>query len=378
MESQMRTSRLIVLIVSLALIATACGGGSDTETSEPTSSTGSTVAPEVTNSTQPATATAEPQIVDLDTKPVVTSDGGPPPASLVSLDLSVGDGEEAVAGSLVDVHYVGVLHSDGSQFDASWDRGQTFQFQIGGGQVIQGWDVGVEGMRVGGRRQLTIPAALAYGDRSPSPAIPAGSALIFVVDLVSIVPPFPTAQFNDDGSVTISNQGGDFEGHLPWNTQGEGPGLFAGDEISDTFPSDDGVEMLLTFNVEDVEIPQDVSLVSAILTSRALQVAGTPFVDLGPLIASPVVYDTFPPADDERAPTGPESTCEPNLEESRLTCDVTAAMVDLLDGDDTRASFRLRFTVSGDADGEPDIAVFFFRDPNMNERGIFTLELAFG
>ena len=120
------------------------------------------------------------------TKPVVTVPDGPPPADLVIEDIVLGVGDEAVAGQDVTVQYVGVSHSTGKQFDASWDRGRPFSFPLGGGRVIRGWDQGVAGMKVGGRRQLVIPPHLAYGDRSPTPAIKPGETLIFVVDLVSV------------------------------------------------------------------------------------------------------------------------------------------------------------------------------------------------
>nr|WP_202488752.1 FKBP-type peptidyl-prolyl cis-trans isomerase [Streptomyces sp. SID5473] len=97
-----------------------------------------------------------------------------------------GDGAEAKAGNFVSVHYVGVAFSTGEEFDASWNRGQAFQFQLGAGQVIAGWDKGVQGMKVGGRRQLTIPAHLAYGDRGAGGRIKPGETLIFVVDLISV------------------------------------------------------------------------------------------------------------------------------------------------------------------------------------------------
>ena len=101
-------------------------------------------------------------------------------------DLVVGDGDAATNGSNVMVHYVGVAWSDGKQFDASWDRGESFDFRLGAGQVIQGWDQGVAGMKVGGRRQLTIPADLAYGPGGSPPAIGPNATLVFVVDLVGI------------------------------------------------------------------------------------------------------------------------------------------------------------------------------------------------
>ena len=101
-------------------------------------------------------------------------------------DLVVGEGEEARAGSVVEVHYVGVSWSNGEQFDASWDRGDTFKFTLGKGKVIPGWDQGVEGMRVGGRRRLTIPPDLAYGQRGAGGVIGPGETLVFVVDLVGV------------------------------------------------------------------------------------------------------------------------------------------------------------------------------------------------
>lgn len=118
-------------------------------------------------------------------KPDVTIPEGPPPSELVVEDVTVGDGPEAVAGKRVEVHYVGVSWSTGQQFDASWDRGQPFGFGLGAGQVITGWDQGVQGMRVGGRRRLTIPPGLAYGDRGAGGVIAPGETLVFVVDLLS-------------------------------------------------------------------------------------------------------------------------------------------------------------------------------------------------
>src|ERR1700753_4446117 len=99
------------------------------------------------------------------TKPEVDFPGGEAPAQLEITDIWEGDGQEARAGDRVKVHYVGVAYSTGEEFDASWNRGDPLEFQLGVGQVIQGWDQGVQGMKVGGRRQLLIPAHLAYGDR---------------------------------------------------------------------------------------------------------------------------------------------------------------------------------------------------------------------
>jgi peptidylprolyl isomerase len=119
-------------------------------------------------------------------KPVVSVPAGEPPADLEIVDLTVGDGEEARAGQTVSVHYVGVAYSTGKEFDSSWNRRQPFDFRLGAGQVIAGWDRGVAGMRVGGRRQLTIPARLAYGDRGAGGVIKPGETLIFVVDLLGV------------------------------------------------------------------------------------------------------------------------------------------------------------------------------------------------
>ncbi len=119
-------------------------------------------------------------------KPEIEFPGAEPPADLVIVDVTEGDGAEATSGSTVSVHYVGVAHSTGEEFDASYNRGTPLQFRIGVGQVIQGWDQGVEGMKVGGRRQLVIPPHLGYGDRGAGGVIKPGETLIFVVDLLEV------------------------------------------------------------------------------------------------------------------------------------------------------------------------------------------------
>lgn len=119
-------------------------------------------------------------------KPEIDFPEGPVPADLVIEDIWEGDGAEATVGNKVSVHYVGVAFSTGEEFDASWNRGAPLQFILGIGQVIAGWDKGVQGMKVGGRRKLTIPAHLAYGDQSPTPAIKPGETLIFVCDLMGV------------------------------------------------------------------------------------------------------------------------------------------------------------------------------------------------
>ena len=119
-------------------------------------------------------------------KPDVDPPDGPPPADLEIVDLVEGDGPEATAGSTVQVHYVGVAHSTGEEFDASYNRGAPLEFRLGIGQVISGWDTGVQGMKVGGRRRVVIPPHLAYGDRWAGGAIKPGETLIFICDLVSV------------------------------------------------------------------------------------------------------------------------------------------------------------------------------------------------
>lgn len=117
---------------------------------------------------------------------VAIPEGEAAPFELVIDDIVEGEGDEAVAGNVVEVHYVGVSWKTGRQFDASWDRGETFKFGLGKGQVIPGWDQGVAGMKVGGRRRLTIPSRLAYGKRGAGRVIGPDETLVFVVDLISV------------------------------------------------------------------------------------------------------------------------------------------------------------------------------------------------
>ena len=119
-------------------------------------------------------------------KPEIDFPDGPPPTDLEVTDLTVGDGDEATSGDTVSVHYVGVAHSTGEEFDASYNRGTPLDFRLGVGQVIAGWDQGVQGMKVGGRRQLVIPPHLGYGDRGAGGVIKPGETLIFVVDLLAV------------------------------------------------------------------------------------------------------------------------------------------------------------------------------------------------
>jgi len=119
-------------------------------------------------------------------RPEVEPPEGDIPFELGIDDLAVGDGDEATAGKKVTVHYVGVSFLTGEQFDASWERGQPFEFKLGKGQVIPGWDQGVAGMKVGGRRRLTIPSAMAYGARGAGGVIKPHEPLVFVVDLLAV------------------------------------------------------------------------------------------------------------------------------------------------------------------------------------------------
>jgi len=119
-------------------------------------------------------------------KPEIDFPEGPPPAELRVTDVLTGQGDEAVPGQTAVVHYVGVAYSSGEEFDASWNRGEPFAFPLGAGHVIAGWDQGVVGMRVGGRRRLVIPPDLGYGDRGAGSAIAPGETLIFVVDLIDV------------------------------------------------------------------------------------------------------------------------------------------------------------------------------------------------
>jgi peptidylprolyl isomerase len=162
--------RTLALGLACAALAFAGCGGSDDSSNE-------AAAP-----TDTPTAAATPAA----TKPQVTVPKGKLPKTLVKKDLKVGTGAEATAGKNVSVQYVGVSALNGRQFDASWDRGQPFSFQLGAQQVIPGWDQGVEGMKVGGRRELIIPPELAYGKQGSPPAIGPNETLVFVVDLVDV------------------------------------------------------------------------------------------------------------------------------------------------------------------------------------------------
>ncbi|MBK5231371.1 MAG: FKBP-type peptidyl-prolyl cis-trans isomerase [Thermoleophilia bacterium] len=155
-------SALLAAIVVVVLVA---GGGSD-------ESGGSANCPEVSKDTK--------------TKPTIGACEGTPPTALESIDVVEGDGAEAKSGDKLSMQYVGTIYDTGKEFDASWDRGEPFDFDLGAGNVIKGWDQGIEGMKVGGRRELIIPPDLGYGPAGQPPSIPANATLVFVVDLLDV------------------------------------------------------------------------------------------------------------------------------------------------------------------------------------------------
>jgi peptidylprolyl isomerase len=177
------------VLATAALAAAGCGDDSTDSGAADTGTGAATAAPAATTAApEKATATATKLKIskDLSKKPKVPKPGGDPPSRLVVDDVVEGKGKAAKAGDTVTVDYVGVSYATGDQFDASWDRGQPFPFALGQGMVIPGWDQGVEGMKEGGRRTLTIPPDLAYGPQGSPPAIGPNETLVFVVDLKKI------------------------------------------------------------------------------------------------------------------------------------------------------------------------------------------------
>jgi peptidylprolyl isomerase len=170
---------LVTLIAALALGAcgddddsdTVGGGGADTQTE---------------TAEEPSPSAQREALEDTSTKPVIPKPTGSPPRRLVKEDVVKGKGAPAKPGDTLVVHYAGVTFSTGEEFDASWDTGQPFPVQLGAGQVIQGWDRGLVGVRKGGRRMLTIPPELGYGAEGSPPAIPPNETLVFVVDVLDI------------------------------------------------------------------------------------------------------------------------------------------------------------------------------------------------
>jgi peptidylprolyl isomerase len=155
---------LLLALACAALVAAGCGSDSE----------------------EPSSSTPEAASTPAKTKPEITVPKGKAPKKLVVNDIEKGTGATAEAGKQVTVQYVGISFANGRQFDASWDRGEPFSFQLGSGGVIPGWDQGVEGMKVGGRRQLVIPPDLAYGPEGSPPAIGPNETLVFVIDLLNV------------------------------------------------------------------------------------------------------------------------------------------------------------------------------------------------
>jgi peptidylprolyl isomerase len=160
---------IISLCVALALAVAGCGSSDDDS-----------------SSTQATTAESSGGDTNLNGKPKVTVPDGPAPKKLEQKEIVEGDGAEAEAGDEVTVQYVGVGYDSKEEFDSSWSRNEPFSFTLGGGEVIPGWDQGIVGMKVGGRRELTIPANLAYGPAGSPPVIGPNETLIFVVDLLAV------------------------------------------------------------------------------------------------------------------------------------------------------------------------------------------------
>jgi peptidylprolyl isomerase len=168
---------ILTIAVCAGLVFAGCGGGDDSST-ESTPATESTAAAESTPATKESSAKKS--------KPKVTVPQGAPSQQLEVKELEVGSGAEAKSGDKITVQYVGVVYKGGKEFDASWDRGEPFSFTLGTGEVIPGWDGGIEGMKVGGRRELIIPPELAYGETGYPPAIAPNETLVFVIDLLEV------------------------------------------------------------------------------------------------------------------------------------------------------------------------------------------------
>ena len=165
---------LLMIVVVAGLVVVGCGSSSDSSTGsgESTATTTESSSPEASGGEK--------------TKPKVTVPTGAPPKKLEVKELEEGSGAEAKSGDEVTVQYVGVNYKNGKEFDSSWSRNEPFSFTLGAGEVIPGWDQGVEGMKVGGRRELIIPPELAYGETGAPPAIGPNETLVFVIDLLEV------------------------------------------------------------------------------------------------------------------------------------------------------------------------------------------------
>jgi len=168
--------KLSIALISICAVLAIAGCGSSNSSSTGSSESTATT----TESTSSEAAGGEK------TKPKVTVPKGPPPKQLETKELEEGSGAEAKSGDKVTVQYVGVDYKNGKEFDSSWSRNEPYTFPLGAGEVILGWDQGIEGMRVGGRRKLIIPPELAYGEEGRPPAIPPNETLVFVIDLLEV------------------------------------------------------------------------------------------------------------------------------------------------------------------------------------------------
>jgi peptidylprolyl isomerase len=179
MARLMRLTTLIALFAALGPVG--CG---DDDEDDGSASAGA--GEQQAETTEPSPSAQREALKDTSARPVIPRPSGTPPRRLQKEDLVRGKGPRAKLGDTVTVHYAGVTFSTGEEFDASWNRGEPFAFPLGAGAVIAGWDRGVVGMKVGGRRRLVIPPHLGYGDRGAGGAIKPGETLIFVVDLVGV------------------------------------------------------------------------------------------------------------------------------------------------------------------------------------------------
>jgi peptidylprolyl isomerase len=177
----LRRSRLGLGVATLGAAVLVAGCGSSGSSSTITVGNESASANKLIEHT---VAVTTPTTGPLSKEPTITPPKGPAPTTLQTKEIVTGTGAEAKTGDAVTVNYVGALYSNGKVFDASWKRNETFPFTLGKGQVIPGWDKGIVGMKVGGRRELIIPAELAYGKAGRPPSIPPNSPLIFIVDLL--------------------------------------------------------------------------------------------------------------------------------------------------------------------------------------------------
>jgi FKBP-type peptidyl-prolyl cis-trans isomerase len=193
----MKTNRILaVVLAAIALLASACGGGTKESEADKFAQTAEQQAKTLTSAAANDTTQAPPSVTkatpsagerDINAKPKIPKQTGSPPKTLKVEDLITGKGPAAKSGDKISVRYVGVLYDNNKEFDSSWKRGKApFQLTLGQGQVIQGWDKGLVGMKVGGRRRLTIPPDLAYGAQGQPPTIPANATLVFDVDLTKI------------------------------------------------------------------------------------------------------------------------------------------------------------------------------------------------